>query len=84
MNTPNDSAVALLPPLTGSASAIDWPKCQRGEKRWDDYCAKTHPGKTLMTPKTDTLESMADCSKREFSRLASKEVKANRKYWQNS
>ncbi|MDV7394527.1 hypothetical protein RZS08_24305, partial [Arthrospira platensis SPKY1] len=62
---------------------IDWPKCQLGEKRWDAFCAAKYPGKDFLTPKTDTLERMADCSEQEFSRLAASEVKASRKYWQN-
>lgn len=63
---------------------IDWPKCERGEKRWDAFCAANYPGKDFLTPKTDTLERMADCSEREFSRLATYEVKSSRKYWQNN
>lgn len=63
--------------------AIDWGKCCRAEKRWDAYCDSRYPTKEFMTPKTETLEKMADCSEREFFRLAAEEVKASRKYWQN-
>lgn len=66
-----------------SASVIDWPRCKRGEERWDAFCAKEHPDKTFITPHTDTLEAMADCSSLEFARLASIEVKTSSKYWPN-
>lgn len=67
--------------LCQQADAINWPKCHAGELRWEAFCAKTYPGKEFLTPKTDTLERMADCSATEFSRLAAFEVKASRRYW---
>jgi len=58
-------------------STIDRDNCDKGIHRWDCFCARKYPGLVFMTPRTHTLESMANCLNSEFVKLANKEVKDN-------
>lgn len=56
---------------------INWAKVRAGERRWGEWKDRYMSGERLITPRTGTLEEMAECSDQRFWSLALDEIEAN-------